>query len=41
MIAVIIVVITTVIAGGIRSNGKAGTGDTIVPDDSKGMAACS
>ncbi len=42
MIAVIIVtVITTVIAGGICCNRKVSTGDTIVPDDSKGMAACS
>lgn len=44
VIAVIIVaVITTVIviAGGIRCDRKVSTGDTIVPDDSKGMAACS
>lgn len=42
MIAVIIVtVITTVIAGGIRCDRKVSTCDTIVPDDGKGMAACS
>ena len=42
MIAVIIVtVITTVIAGGICCNRKVSTCDTIVPDDSKCMAACS
>lgn len=42
MIAVIIVaVITTVIAGGIGCNREVSTCDTIVPDDSKGMTACS